>query len=182
MKASCVLDTNVLIVAMAGDSSAPITPGVTPVQDVSMCESVLQWLVEFAESDQAWVLDTHSLIENEYRGRNRRETKLTEQDFALLVMKDKITRDQVSWIEIELDEHDNARIPSTLDKVVTDLSDRKMVAAVLAAINLGDDARLVNACDTDWYDCEGALAAHGLVVQQLLDNWLRKIWRAKKKK
>ncbi len=111
MKVSCVLDTNVLIVAMAGDSSTSITPGVTPVQDVSMCESVLQWLVEFAESDQAWVLDTHSLIENEYRGRNRRETKLTEQDFALLVMKDKITRDQVSWIEIELDEHDNARIP-----------------------------------------------------------------------
>jgi hypothetical protein len=182
VKVSCVLDTNVLIVAMAGDSTAAITPGDTPVQDVSMCESVLQWLVEFAESDQAWVLDTQSLIENEYRGRNRRDTKLTEQDFALLVMKDKITRDQVSWIEIELDEHDNARIPSTLDKMVTDLSDRKMVAGVLAAINLGDDARLVNACDTDWYDCEEALLKHGVKVQQLLDAWLRNKWRDKKKK
>jgi hypothetical protein len=49
---SRVLDTNVLIVAMAADPSSSITPGVTPVKDVSMCESVLRCLIEFAESDQ----------------------------------------------------------------------------------------------------------------------------------
>jgi hypothetical protein len=182
MRDSCVLDTNVLIVAMAADPSSSITPGVTPVGDVSMCESVLRWLIEFAESDQRWVLDSLGLIESEYRGSRRRETKLTEQDFAFLVMKDKITRDLVSWIEIELDEHDNARIPMKLDKVVTDLADRKMVAAVLAAINLGDNAQLVNACDTDWYDWEVELFAEGVKVKQLLDPWLRKVWRDKKKK
>jgi len=41
---------------------------------------------------------------------------------------------------------------------------------------------LVNACDTDWFDCEDALKAHGVLVEQLLDTWLRKKWRTKQSK
>jgi len=63
---------------------------------------------------------------------------------------------------------------------VTDLADRKMVDAVLAATELGDSSRLVNACETDWFDCEDALEAHGVRVEQLLDAWLRKKWFAMK--
>jgi len=81
-----------------------------------------------------------------------------------------------------VDPHGHARLPKGLSDHVTDLDDRKMVAAVLAAAASGDDSRLVNACDTDWFDCEDALKAHGVLVEQLLDTWLRERWRTKRSK
>jgi len=181
MRVSCVLDTNVLLVAMAADPASSIKSDATPVDDIALREKVLQWLQDFSESDQAWVLDHQGLIEKEYRGPNR-STRLTEQDYAILIIKEKITLDQVRWVELEVDQHGDARLPKSLSSSVKDAADRKMVAAVLAAAASGDDSRLVNACDTDWFDCEDALKAHGVPVEQLLDTWLRKKWRAKRSK
>ncbi len=180
MRVSCVLDTNVLVVAMAADASSSIMPIETHVPLDSQ-QKVLEWLIEFELSPEAIIIDYQGLIEKEYRGK-RRTTKLSEQDYSFQVIRRKIDQERVTWVELELDEHDLALLPPGLSLCVTDTDDRKMVAAVLAATQLGDDARLVNAGDTDWYDCEEALLKHGVKVQQLLDDWLRKIWRDKKKK
>ena len=42
---------------------------------------------------------------------------------------------------------------------MTDLADRKMVAAALAALDAGHATRITNAADTDWIDCQQALHA-----------------------
>lgn len=180
MKVSCVLDTNVLVVAMAADQTSSIKPSHTHVP-IHLQQEVLDWLIEFDLSPQAMVIDYQGLIEKEYRG-SKRATKLSEHDYAILMILSKKDRNQITWVDLEVDEHDLAQLPHGLSVRVTDTDDRKMVAAVLAATQLGDDARLVNACDTDWYDCEAALLQHKINVEQLLDAWLRKFWREKKKK
>lgn len=58
------------------------------------------------------------------------------------------------------------------DGAVTDRADRKMVAAVLEAQQQGHSCHLVNACDTDWLDCEAALNSAGIEVQHLLREWI----------
>ena len=62
---------------------------------------------------------------------------------------------------------------------MTDLADRKMVAAALAALDAGNATRITNAADTDWIDCQQALHAVGLEVENLLPDWLQARWRQK---
>ena len=62
---------------------------------------------------------------------------------------------------------------------MTDLADRKMVAAALAALDAGNATRITNAADTDWIDCQQALHAVGLKVENLLPDWLQARWRQK---
>jgi len=181
MRVSCVLDTNVLVVAMAADHSSSIKPDATHVDDPVLRRQVLDWLIEFDKSTQAIVIDYNGLIWDEYRGKSR-DTKLSEQDYCMQLILNKKDRCLATYIELEVDQHGHARLPKGLSDHVTDLDDRKMVAAVLAAAASGDDSRLVNACDTDWFDCEDALKAHGVLVEQLLDTWLRKKWRTKQSK
>lgn len=49
---------------------------------------------------------------------------------------------------------------------MTDLADRKMVAAALAALDAGHATQITNAADTDWIDCQQALHAVGLEVEK----------------
>ena len=62
---------------------------------------------------------------------------------------------------------------------MTDLADRKMVAAALAALDAGNATQITNAADTDWIDCQQALHAVGLEVENLLPDWLQARWRQK---
>lgn len=62
---------------------------------------------------------------------------------------------------------------------MTDLADRKMVAAALAALELGSACKLTNASDTDWLDCQKALRVVGLEVENLLNDWLVARWHTK---
>ena len=62
---------------------------------------------------------------------------------------------------------------------MTDLADRKMVAAALAALDAGLATQITNAADTDWIDCQQALLAVGLKVENLLPDWLQARWRQK---
>ena len=62
---------------------------------------------------------------------------------------------------------------------MTDLADRKMVAAALAALDAGNATRITNAADTDWIDCQQTLQAVGLKVENLLPDWLQARWRQK---
>lgn len=169
-----VVDTNVLIVASAADDGSPFRPEATPVEEAELREKVLGWLIEFEQdaSRQA-VLDWDWRICTEYTN------KLSEQDYGWLALMAKKDRNEVVWVGLDVDAEGKATLPRALAGAVTDLDDRKMVAAVLAAQAARHSCRLVNACDTDWLDCGEALLDHGVVIEHLLLDWLCRKWEAK---
>lgn len=176
MNEALVLDTNVLIVASAADEGSPFRPDATPVQEAAYRQKVLDWLMAFeVDAQRHAVLDWDWHICGEY------SNKLTEQDYGWLVMMAKRDRNEVVWAGLEMDADGNAVLPPTLACAVTDLADRKMVAAILAAKADGHICKLVNACDTDWLDCEEAMVAAGIETEHLLEHeWLRPKWQQMK--
>ena len=171
-----VLDTNVLILASAADDASPFRPDATPVEEAAHREKVLDWLMAFEHDAQRHaVLDWNWHIGAEYG------KKLTEQDYGWLAIMAKKDRNEVVWVGFEVDADDHALLPPALARAVTDLADRKMVAAVLAAKADGHNCKLVNACDTDWLDCEAALKAAAVETEHLLEHeWLRPKWQRMK--
>ena len=91
-------------------------------------------------------------------------------------------RNEVVWVGIDVDADGHAGLPRRLAYAVSDLADRKMVAAVLSAKADGHDCRLVNACDTDWLDCKKALEDAHVQVHHLLDEWLNRRHANKKQR
>lgn len=178
MADSSVVDTNVLIVASAADDGSPFRPDATPVQEAALREDVLRWLQAFElDGERSVVLDWDWHICSEY------QNKLNlEQDYGWLAIMSKKDRNEVVWVGIDLDSNGHAELPTTLRKAVSDLEDRKMVAAVLSAKASGNECKLVNACDTDWLDCQQALVAAGVHVHQLLDGWLKQRHERKKQR
>ncbi|MFB4391365.1 MULTISPECIES: hypothetical protein [unclassified Pseudomonas] len=173
-----VVDTNVLIVASAAHQDSPFEAHATPLQEAEHLQTVLKWVEAFHKDvDRHMVLDVEGHISNEYRN------KLSEQNYGLLMMQHKISRGQVAWVYFDVDQNGHAKLSDALTKAVTDREDRKMVAAVLEAKVDGHTSKLVNACDTDWLDCEKALKSAGVEAEHLLEEqWLRPRWRAKKQK
>ena len=94
-------------------------------------------------------------------------------------MMHKIDHNEVVWVDVQPDVDGNAVLPPDLASAVTDLADRKMVAAALAALELGSACKLTNASDTDWLDCQKALRSVGLEVENLLNDWLVARWHTK---
>lgn len=170
-----VVDTNVLIVASSADASSPFQPEATPIQEQKLRQKVLDWLVAFeADSQRHAVLDWDWHICGEYRN------KLTEQDYGWLALMSKKDRNEVVWVGLEMDADGHAVLNNELAVAVTDLADRKMVAAALDALSQGMVTRLTNACDTDWLDCEAVLKQHGIEVEHLLlREWLQAKWQQK---
>ena len=168
MRESRVVDTNVLIVASAADDGSPFQPEATPVQEVALRQQVLAWLEAFEQdANRHVVLDYDWKICGEY------QNKLTEQDYGWLAMMRKKDQNEVVWVGLDMDADGHAILPAKLAPAVTDLADRKMVAAVLAAIEeTGEACKLTNACDTDWLDCKTALHEAGVQVEHLLEDWL----------
>ena len=167
MRESRVVDTNVLIVASAADDGSPFRPEATPIQELALRQQVLDWLEGFEQdANRHVVLDYDWKICAEY------QNKLTEQDFGWLAMMRKKDKNEVVWVGLEMDADGHAILPAKLASAVTDLADRKMVAAVLAAIEIGENCMLTNACDTDWLDCKDSLRAAGVQVEHLLEDWL----------
>jgi hypothetical protein len=171
-----VVDTNVLIVASAADDASVFNTEATPVDDARLRQQVLDWLLEFeGDPGRHVVLDYDWLVFSEY------ERKLTEQDYGLLAMLRKQERNEVLWVKLEQDRDGHAVLPSGLEKAVSDRDDRKMVAAALAASECMVSCRLTNACDTDWLDCGDAIATHGVCVEHLIEEWLRRKWQEKRR-
>lgn len=164
-----VVDTNVLIVASAAHDGSLFRPDATPIQEAELRREVLSWLQEFEnDSCRFVVLDWGWHICGEY------QNKLDpDQDYGWLAIMAKRDRNEVIWIGIEVDANGHAKLPTTLRKAVSDKEDRKMVAAVLAAMTDGHSCSLVNACDTDWLDCEQALIDAGVDTHHVLERWLR---------
>lgn len=168
-----VVDTNVLIVASAADHGSPFPADGTPVEEAELRSRVLDWLEEFGrDPERHAVLDWGWHICGEY------QHKLTEQDYGWLALMHKKDKNEVVWVGIEVDQNSHAVLPAELAQSVTDLEDRKMVAAVMAATLDGFPCTLTNACDTDWLDCEQALKSAAIETEHLLEDWLRAKWRA----
>lgn len=168
-----VVDTNVLIVASAADDASPFQPGATPVQEAKLRQQVLDWLLAFErDADRHIVLDFNWCICKEYL------KKLTEQDLGWQVIMAKQDRGEVVWVNFESDANGHAILPPALAPSITDLDDRKMVAAVLAAQQDEWSCKLTNACDTDWIDCEAALKLHDIDSEHLIEAWLRAKWKS----
>lgn len=177
MAESRVVDTNVLIVASAADDGSPFRPGSTPVQEEALRKRVLEWMQEFEQDPER-----HAVLDWDWRICGEYLNKLTEQDYGWLALMRKKDKNEVIWVGLELDVDGHAVLVPSLADSVTDLADRKMVAAGLAAISEGHVCKLTNACDTDWLDCKAPLAAAGLEVEHLLEDWLRAKWQEKHNK
>jgi hypothetical protein len=169
-----VIDTNVLLVASAADTTSPFAPEATPVEDPALRKRVLDWLITFESSERQIVLDYGWAILGEY------QNKLTEQDYALQIVLQMSSTERVHWFLVETEADGRTRIAhAPLDPVVTDLADRKMVAGVLAAGGRAGGCTLVNSCDTDWYDWQAELEAADVFVDQLIPEWCHPKWSAK---
>jgi len=178
-----VIDTNVLLVASSAHGVSPFAPEATPVEDASLRKKVLDWLIEFEQSDRKLVLDWGWIIVDEYRGVNRRD-KLSEQDYGFQVVLNKFSTGNSVGFSLDCDVNGHALVTDkALESAITDLEDRKMVAAVLAVGGRANGCNLVNACDTDWYDCKDALKTAGVDVFQIIGKeWCHPRWKAKKQR
>jgi hypothetical protein len=122
---------------------------------------VFEWLAEFRRDDgRTMVWDDLWTIYDEYRN------KLTDQDFGLLVVRDKMASARFVGIEFEAD--GSALVPAAFSGF--DRSDRKFLATLLADVGR---STLVNATDTDWLAIEEPLEMAGVQVEHLLEDWLR---------
>ena len=170
-----VIDTNVLLVASSAHEASPFAPDATPVEEALLRKKVLNWLIEFEQSDRNIVYDWAWKIPGEY------SNKLSDQDYGMRVFLHKIDTGNAIGVTLEYDSDGHALIADqNVQNAVTDLADRKMVAAVLAAGGITKGCELVNACDTDWYDCKEALDSAGVHVHQIIGKeWCYPKWQTK---
>lgn len=165
-----VIDTNVLLVATAHDETSVFKDTNLPLKER---EEVFKWLAAFrADAERCMVLDvddTYGIIA-EYKN------QLGEQDYGYHVLLEK--QSSARLVLVDYDHEGYAVVPEGLAKL--DKSDKKMAAAVLAYRN--DDAgesTIVNACDSDWYEHQEALEAHGVIVEQIIPVWSREKYEDK---
>lgn len=162
-----VIDTNVLLVASAADPHSPFSGSDLPPD---LQAQVFEWLVSFRQDPaQVLVLDDWFRIYDEYRN------KLTEQDYGLQVVSEKMNHARL--VPVAYDTDGAALVPPNFSSL--DPSDRKLLAALIAA---PAGSCLVNATDTDWLAIERALDQEGLRVLHLLDAWLRSKHAAKQRR
>ena len=154
-----VIDTNVLIVASAAHPYSPFDDTHVPPAER---EAVLEWLSAFRRDERHLVLDTMFKIYDEYRN------KLTDQDLGLQVITEKLQHSFLRTHSIRYDADGTAVVPDCFRAL--DRSDRKFLATALAD---GGRSTIVNAADPDWYAVEDECVRHGIVVEQIIDAWLR---------
>lgn len=154
-----VVDTNVLLVASAAHPFSPFDDSHVPP---ARQREVFEWLVAFrADEGRKLVLDDLFDIYKEYRH------KLTDQDFGLLVVTEKLER-CLRQVTLCRGADGLPEVPAAFARF--DRSDRKLLAAALT-----DPANIsiVNATDSDWLEVETELAGAGVAVVHILEGWLR---------
>ena len=153
-----VIDTNVLLVASAAHPYSPFVDTHVPARERQI---VFDGVADFRASDRHLVLDQMFEIFEEYQNR------MTGQDYGLLVVHGKMEK-ALRQVQVSYEADGTADVPAEFGAL--DRSDRKFLAAALA-----DEGRstIVNAADTDWFAIEGECEAHGVVVEHLIEAWLR---------
>ncbi len=175
-----VVDTNVLIVASGEHPESPFSSANHPVENSEHAEQVFNWVSSLETSAARLIMDCNDVIYKEYRN------KLTEQDFGLIVLREKMGRGEMDYVALDWEEEPGypdlvAVLQENLKIAVHDLSDRKMVAACISANEEHGPSSIINACDTDWIDWEAVLQQEGVIVEQLIEEWVRNRWREKHK-
>jgi hypothetical protein len=157
----CIIDTNVLLVASAHHPVSPFKDSDVPQEQMQV---VFDWLVRFQKDAQRLlVLDPylqHGILE-EYRH------KMTEQDFGLMVVKEKLQFARLVY-DLEFDDDGHAFLPAGYEKI--DPSDRKFVAVALKDLSEGGRSIIINAVDSDWHECEKELNRAGVTVKHLIER------------
>jgi len=171
-----VIDTNVLIVASGEHADSPFLSSDHPVENPELADIVLQWLSMFIDSNKLLVVDTNGAIYKEYCN------KLSDQNYGRRAYIDKHDKGQIYYVDLAWDDMDpdwTAKLSEELKAIVHDRSDRKMVAACINANSENHQTTIVNACDTDWIGWEEGLQGAGVIVEQLIDEWVRAKWAEK---
>lgn len=175
MKFRYVVDTNVLIAASAVDSDSPVARDATP-DDPILRMQVWEWLNAFKNSSSRLILDGQGEIRKEYT------KKLGFNDFGRAMLVHKDSTSSVDLVDILFDDDGYAYLDENLAALIHDKSDRKFVAAALAAIDECGECLIANSGDTDWYDWEEGLRLAGVEVEQIIPEWSRQKWLEKQSK
>ncbi|MHB8764695.1 MAG: hypothetical protein ACYDA8_10235 [Deferrisomatales bacterium] len=173
MRARYVVDTNVLIAASAVEAGSPVARDATP-REPALRQRVHDWLTTFEVAETRMVLDGAGKIYEEYGN------KLGFNDYGIQLVIHKMSTAAVDLVEVLYDRDGHGVLEPSLASVIHDRADRKLVAAALAANSLFGACAIANAGDTDWYDWHDALTAAGVAVEQLLPEWSRQKWQAKR--
>ena len=166
MRARYVVDTNVLIAASAADPVHPKDIDATP-SDPRLRQKVWKWLHLFEQSESRLVLDSAGKIYEEYNN------KLGFNDFGIQVVMHKWSTAAVDDVPVEYDSHGDGVLIPTLDPVIHDAADKKMVAAALASQVKFGEGCIAFAGDTDWHDWEQALGEHQVLLEPIIEAWSR---------
>ena len=166
MKNLYVVDTNVLIAASAVEDAEP--------KDQLLRHKIFCWLKKFRDtSSSRLVLDSRRKIEEEYK------KKLTKEDYGIRVLSHKWDTDAVNYVSIEYDNNGHGCLPETLNPTIHDREDRKMVAACLAALQEHGSCLIAFAAETDWIGWETALQKHGVELEPIIEDWVRRKYAEK---
>jgi hypothetical protein len=157
--ADCIIDTNVLLVASAAHPYSPFDDTHVAAMERQI---VFDWLAAFRNDDRCLVLDRMFKIYEEY------QNQMTGQVYGLQVIHEKM---QTAFRQVDIHYLADcmAEVPAEFDAL--DRSDRKFLAVALADEG---HSTVVNATDTDWFAIEEECDAHAVVVEQLIEAWLRK--------
>jgi len=172
MRDRYVVDTNVLIAgSAASDNSIDATPS-----DLKLQYQIWQWLVSFEQSNSNLILDIARKIEEEYR-RN-----LAYQHYGLYVFQNKSDNCAVDYVDVEYDHDGHAILNEPLQTVIHDKSDRKMIAAALAAFTDHGSSCIAFAADSDWHGWEDAIKKTGVELEPIIEQWSREKYDEKQRK
>lgn len=172
MKDRYVVDTNVIIAASTIDD---ISINATP-EDAELRIQVWNWLKEFKSSESHLVLDGQGYIQKEYR------TKLGQNAYGLQVVRHKWDTIAYDLVSIEYDSDGHAILNESLQTVVDDRADRKMVAAALAALTDYGNSCIAFAADSDWHRWEDEIKKAGVELEPIIEQWSRAKYDEKKAK
>jgi hypothetical protein len=172
MKPRYVVDTNVLIAASAADPTNPADIDATP-DDPATRRRVWEWLDRFQASDSRLVLDHGQEIYGEY------QHKLGFNDFGIQVVIHKWSTAAVEAVDLEPDNGTYRTLPEAVREAMHDLADHKMAAAAYVVENTIGPCPIAFAGDTDWHGWEPVLAAHGIALEPVIEDWSRAKYREK---
>lgn len=172
MKDRYVVDTNVIIAASTIDD---ISINATP-EDVELRIQVWSWLKEFRSSNSHLVLDGQGKIQKEYRA------KLGQNAYGLQVIRHKWDTITYDLVDVEYDHDGHAILNEPLQTVIHDKSDRKMVAAALAAFTDHGSSCIAFAADSDWHGWEDEIVKTGVEFEPIIEQWSRAKYDEKKTK
>jgi len=124
--------------------------------------SLLTWLDEFhRDKARAFAMDSGYRLWTEYM-------KVGDDNYVVRILNDKLSRQEVHTRVVSYHRRDGVTVPDAF-------AQRALPWKLVLAVTLTDRGKIsvVNASDPDWVRDEQALANESVIVEHLLDAWLR---------